>query len=165
MMLPIDSNQSYPLTKVRSVRPADELAVQLLRRGERLRIRARGASMLPFVWDGDVAQVTPTASARIAVGDVVCYETPGRLFLHRVIRRDGDRLVTKGDALSSTEVVDRTQVLGKVVSVERRGRITRLDSHAARWRNRAIVHVSPAFPHLLPLALRLRRVVRAALHG
>ena len=147
------------------MRPADELAVQLLRRGEGLRIRARGASMLPFVWDGDIAQVTPTASARIAIGDVVCYETPGRLFLHRVIRRDGDRFVTKGDALSSTEVIDRMQVLGKVVSVERRGSITRLDSHAARWRNRAILRVSPLIPRLLPLALRLRRVLRAALYG
>ena len=29
MMLPVDSNESCPLTKVRSVRPADELAVQV----------------------------------------------------------------------------------------------------------------------------------------
>jgi len=121
--------------------------------------------MLPFVWDGDIAQVTPTASARIAIGDVVCYETPGRLFLHRVIRRDGDRFVTKGDALSSTEVIDRMQVLGNFVSFERRGGITRLDGHATRWPNRSVPRVSPLIPRLLPLALRLRRVLRAALYG
>jgi signal peptidase I len=146
--------------------PAEELAAQVLRRGEPLRIKARGGSMLPFIWDGDVALVTPAAPASIAIGDVVCYEsTPGRLFLHRIIRRDGDRFVTKGDALSATEVIEGTQLLGKMVAFERRGRINRLDTRAARWWNRAVVCVSPVVPRLLALTLRLRRVLRAALHG
>ena len=148
------------------VHPAEELAAQVLRQGQSLRIKARGGSMLPFIWDGDVALVTPTAPASIAIGDIVCYETtPGRLFLHRIVRRDGDRFVTKGDALSSTEVIERTQLLGKVVAFERHGRVNRLDTRAARWWNRAVVCVSHVVPRLLPLALRLRRALRAALHG
>src|SRR5712664_4034589 len=98
--------------------PVDELAVELLRRGGPLRIKARGASMLPFVRDGDIVFVTPTAKG-IDIGDIVCYETaPGRLCLHRLIRRDGDRFVAKGDALSFTEVIEPTQLLGKVVAFE-----------------------------------------------
>jgi len=153
-------------TKVTTVYPAEELAAQVLRRGQHLRIKARGGSMLPFIWDGDVVLVTPTAPTSIVIGDVVCYETaPGRLFLHRIIRRDGDRFVTKGDALSSAEVIEPTELLGKVVGIERRGGISRLDTRAGRWRNRAAVCVSHVVPRLLPLALRLRRGLRAALHG
>ncbi len=148
------------------MRQVADLAAHLLRRGGRLRIKARGGSMTPFLWDGDVALVTPTAGREVGVGDVICYEAPsGRLFLHRVIARDRDRFVAKGDALASTDVVERAQLLGKVVAVERHGRVRRLDTRAARWRNRAIASISPLLPRLLPLAVRLRRVWRAVFRG
>ena len=148
------------------MRPVDDLGAQLLRRGERLRIKARGGSMVPFLWDGDVAVVTPTAASEVDVGDVVCYEMPpGRLYLHRVIARDRDRVVAKGDALPFTEVVERAQLLGTVVAIERHGRVRRLDTPTARWRNRAIAFLSPALPRALALAGRLRRLWRAALRG
>ena len=147
-------------------RPVDELAAHLLRRGSPLRIKARGGSMTPFLRDGDVALVTPTARREVGVGDVICYEAPpGTLFLHRVIAREGDRFVTKGDALAFIEVVERAQLLGTVVAIERCGKMKRLDTRAARWRNRAIASLSPLSPRILPLALRLRRVWRAAFHG
>lgn len=145
--------------------PADELAVHLLRRGRPLRIKARGASMVPFLWDSDVAIVTPTEEREIRVGDVLCYEAAGRIFLHRLIERDGIRFLAKGDALACVDVIDRAQVLGKVVAVERHGRIRRLDTRAARWRSRVIVSLSPFLPRLLSLALRLRRLWRAASRG
>jgi len=152
--------------KVTSMRPAEELAAEALRRGERLRIKARGGSMLPFFRDGDVALVTPTAESGIGVGDIVCYERPpGRLFLHRVIACESDRFVAKGDALTFTDVIDRRHLLGKVVALERRGRLERLDSRAARWRNRTIVSLSHVIPRLVPLAIGLRRIVRAVLRG
>ncbi len=145
--------------------PVDELAVELLRRGGALRIKARGASMLPFVRDGDIVFVTPTVRG-IDIGDIVCYEPAvGRLFLHRVIRRDGLRVVTKGDALSFTEVIDPRQVLGTAIAIERRGRIKRLDSRGARWRNRVIASLSHLVPPLVSVALPVRRALRAALHG
>jgi hypothetical protein len=163
-MLPID-RATQSLTKVPTVPPAEELATQVLRGGEPLRIKARGSSMLPFVRDGDVALVTPIVPASIAIGDIVCYETtPGRLLLHRVIRRDGERFAMKGDALHYTEVVERTQLLGKVVGLERRGRLKRLDTRAARWGNRAVASVTHVLPRFLALALTLRRVVRALRH-
>ncbi len=152
--------------KVRTVRPADELAAEVLRRGAPLWIKARGASMLPFVWDGDVVLVTPTSWTAIGVGDVVCYETPpGRLFLHRVIERTDGRFIAKGDALVSTDVIDRTQLLGKVSAIERHGRITRLDGRRARWRNRMIVSAGRLSPVFVAAAFGLRRAVRAALRG
>src|SRR5207249_10367550 len=104
-------------------RPVDELALQVLRRDGHLRIMARGSSMMPFIRDGDVVGITTTESTEVGVGDVVCYEKPpGRLFLHRVIGRNGDGFVAKGDALAFTELVERAHVLGKVTTVERHGR-------------------------------------------
>jgi len=148
------------------MRSVDDLAAQLLRRGKRLRIKARGGSMVPFLRDGDVALVTPTAGSEVGVGDVVCYEMPpGRLFLHRVIARDRDRVVAKGDALPFTEVVERAQLLGTVVAIERHGRVRRLDTRTAHWRNRAIASLSPALPRALALAGRLRRLWRVAFRG
>ena len=120
--------------------------------------------MIPFLCDGDLVLVSPAGNSEIRVGDVICYETsPGRLFLHRVIERDRERFVTKGYALEFTDLISPEQVLGKVVAIERRGRIRRLDT--ARWRNRAIAFLSPLLPPLLPLAIRVRRVWRAALCG
>lgn len=148
------------------MRPVEDLAAQLLRRGGPLRIKARGGSMLPFLWDGDIALVTPAGTADVAVGDVICYETPpGRLFLHRLVERTRDRFVAKGDALTFPDVIDRRQLLGKVIAIERRGRIKRLDTRAAGCRNRAIASLSPFLPPLLPLAIGLRRVWRAAFRG
>jgi signal peptidase I len=147
---------------------ADELAVQLLRRGAPLRVKARGASMLPFLYDGDVALVVPADGTEIGLGDVVCYETsPGRFFMHRVIERTRDRFVAKGDALAFTDLIGPEQVVGKVVAVERRGRIKRFDTRIGRWRNRAIARVSSLVPFTVAVAIAIpvRRILRAALRG
>ena len=126
-----------------------------------MRIKARGGSMIPFIWDGDVVLVSPAGAAEIRVGDVICYEpAPGRLLLHRVVRRSNGQLVAKGDALPFTERVPQEQVLGKAVAIERGGRLRRLD--ATRWRNRAIALLSPFLSGLLPLAVRMSRLWRAA---
>jgi hypothetical protein len=119
--------------------------------------------MLSFVQDGDLVLVSPAEGSEVRVGDVICYrESPGRLLLHRMIRRDGERLVTKGDALAVSELIFPGQLLGKVVAIERRGRVRRLDTGVARWRNRMIVLLSPLLPGLLPPAIWLRRLWRAA---
>lgn len=120
--------------------------------------------MIPFLLDGDLVQVVPTEGRDIRVGDVICYETsPERLFLHRVIGRDGERFVAKGDALAFSEIVAPRQVLGKAVVIERHGRTRRLDSKPAQWANRTMVFASPFIPGLLPLALSVRRTWKAAL--
>lgn len=143
-----------------------DLAAVVLRAGSALRIKTRGGSMLPFLRDGDVAVVVPTPAERIAPGDVICYESPpGRLFLHRVIRREMARFITKGDALRVPETVDAAAVLGTVVAVERDGRVTRWDDASARRWNRAIVVLSRVLPLVLSIALPVRRVLRRARRG
>ena len=79
----------------------DVLAAESLRRGNTLRLRARGGSMLPFLVDGDIVVVRPAAAAEVRIGDVICYEPlSGGLCLHRVIGRKERGFVTRGDALA-----------------------------------------------------------------
>jgi hypothetical protein len=136
--------------------------VQSLRRGNALRLRARGGSMLPFLRDGDLLRVEPAAVAGLGIGDVICYEPPaGGLCLHRVVAREKRGFVTRGDALAYVETVPDAAVLGVVTAVERRGRVRRLRTPAARWRGRLIARTAPAVARLLPLARSLRRALRA----
>lgn len=149
-----------------ALRAVDELAIEALRRHGRLSIKARGGSMTPFIRDGDIVVITNSRQMKVAVGDVVCYEThPGRLLLHRVVAHDRERWRVKGDALGFTEVVEGAQLLGKVIVVERHGKVTRFDTSRARWRNRAIASLSPAIPALLSVALACRRLWRAVVRG
>ena len=146
--------------------PGADLAAVVLRAGNSLRIKTHGGSMLPFLRDGDVAVVIPTPAESIGRGDVICYESPpGRLFVHRVIRRERAGFITKGDALRVPETVDVSAVLGTVGAVERDGRVIRWDTPSARRWNRAIAVVSRVLPAIMAVALPLRRVVRRACHG
>jgi hypothetical protein len=164
MMLP--DLQQPEIGHETEVRPADELAAELLRAGQPLRIKARGGSMLPFVRGGDVVIVAPTPPSAVSVGDVICYESPpGRLFLHRMIRRQGDRFLTKGDALRFSESIDAPAVLGTVVAIERDGRVAGWDSGPARCRNRAVAFMTRLIPPMLAIALPVRRLLRAACRG
>ena len=122
--------------------------------------------MLPFLRDGDVALVLPAARTEVGVGDVICYEaSPGRLFVHRVIERARDRFLAKGDALACVDVIGPPQLLGKVVAIERHGRLRRLDSRIAHWRNRVVASLSRRLPLLFALAVDVGRSARAALRG
>lgn len=61
-------------------------------------VTVRGTSMSPGIVAGDLVVVRH--DARYDVGDVVAHRAGpgGTLVLHRVVRRDGDRLVLRGDA-------------------------------------------------------------------
>lgn len=146
--------------------PGETLAVESLRRGNPLRVRARGGSMLPFLLDGDVVVVRPAAAAEIRIGDVICYEPPsGGLCLHRVIGREERGFVTRGDALAYAEIVPDAALLGLVAARERGGRRIALDTPGARRRGRVVVAVAPVLARLLPLARGLHRAGLAALRG
>lgn len=110
-----------------------ELSAELLRAGKAIRFQARGASMSPLVRDGDVLLVQPVDARAIRVGDVVlCVSEPGRVVVHRVVRRvsgaDGDQFTVQGDAVSGPDgLIRQTQVYGRVATIERDGRCILMD--------------------------------------
>jgi hypothetical protein len=104
----------------------------LLAEGVSVRFRARGRSMLPAVRDQECVTVAPIQAASVALGDVVLCSTRRGPLAHRVteIGRGADgarRFALRGDAsLENDAPVTESQVRGRVVSVERDGRVVSL---------------------------------------
>jgi len=101
-----------------------ELAVEVLREFGELRFVARGASMIPSIFPGDVLLVRREPSRAAEAGDVVLSRREGRLYAHRVRRtasENGQRIIiTRGDALREDDPqVDESAVLGCVEAVVR----------------------------------------------
>jgi hypothetical protein len=69
-----------------------------LLRGRPLRLEGEGTSMWPVVREGEVVEVLPLAGGGVREGDVVLAEGSAGLYLHRVLRLQGDRVLLKGDA-------------------------------------------------------------------
>jgi hypothetical protein len=104
------------------------LARDVLGQGAGLRFRAHGGSMRPFVRDGDTLTVAPMASLPDdpRTGDVFAFERAGRVVAHRVIRAGEAGFLFKGDCLAQPDGwFPRAALLGRVVRVERAGRLVR----------------------------------------
>jgi signal peptidase I len=105
------------------------LAAQVLRTAGTLRLAARGYSMLPTLWPGDVLAIEAQSFDRVQVGDVVLFAREERFYIHRILRKDktavGNRLITRGDSMPEADVpVLPEELLGKVVATEfRAGRV------------------------------------------
>lgn len=115
-----------------------ELSAALLGAGKAVRFRARGSSMWPLVRDGDVLLVRPVDARSIQVGDVVlCSSEPGRVVVHRVMRKLGGRagycFVVQGDQIARPDgLIPEGQVYGRAVTIEREGMQVAMDDPAMR---------------------------------
>lgn len=110
-----------------------EVLRPMLREGKSVRIRIKGMSMYPMLRDGrDVAVIRRTDIP--ALGEVVLAEVQkGRYVLHRIIGKEGDRLILMGDGnLIASEECMLRDVMGKVVMIMRNGR--EVDPEKRIWR-------------------------------
>ncbi|MES2937493.1 MAG: S24/S26 family peptidase [Pseudomonadota bacterium] len=99
-----------------------ELAAQVLRQRGRLPLRVNGTSMLPSVLPGDVVFVRHGGADAARCGDLVLFQREQRLYVHRVIGRQGADLVTQGDANPRPDdQVQASEFLGTVVRQWRGG--------------------------------------------
>ena len=104
-----------------------DLAAEVLRRFGEVRFVARGSSMIPSIYPGDVLTVRSQVIAEARHGHIVLALREGRFWAHRLIRkwRQGNRFVlaTRGDALPDEDPsLDESQVLGRVTSIVRYGK-------------------------------------------
>lgn len=98
--------------------------------GRQHAIAVHGHSMWPTIRDGDRIWIA-FGAADIEPGDVIVYRTGSRRIVHRVLAlwgRPGQRqLITQGDHSSRRDPsLEESQIVGRVVSVERSGRNRRL---------------------------------------
>lgn len=74
------------------------LLLEHISEGDSVRVTATGRSMMPtFRPDRDVLVLSPVTADELCVGDVVFFNRGGSVCVHRIIRRDGDKLVIRGD--------------------------------------------------------------------
>lgn len=99
-----------------------EMAAKLLRGGGTLQFRALGSSMIPSLWPGDILKIRPVEIADVAAGEIVLFSRNSLLVTHRVVRKCGSALITRGDSLPFTDPPEGAELLGRVVGLIRDGR-------------------------------------------
>jgi len=103
-----------------------DLIREALERFGEARLRVTGSSMLPSIRPGDMVTIERRTLNEVRRGDVALFTHDGRLFAHRVISREGTRLVTQGDSIPSADApVSAADLLGVVVGVSRNGQAVR----------------------------------------
>jgi signal peptidase I len=122
------------------------LAGDVVRTFGEIRLRVFGTSMVPSILPGDLISVQRAALAEISSGEIVMYSRKGRLFVHRAVRFVGSPepslLITRGDRLRDNDPpVSPTELLGKVISVQRGNSAeTPTAPRLSGWK-RMIVHI------------------------
>jgi signal peptidase I len=102
------------------------LAVEVLKSWGELRLQAKGISMLPTLWPGDLVTVQSRSSGQVQAGDIVLYIREGRFFVHRMVSKFGRSsepfVITRGDCTPEEDPpVAETELLGTVTQIRRRG--------------------------------------------
>lgn len=108
-----------------------------LGQGRSVIIPLKGVSMRPFVENlRDKALLVAVPPETLRVGDAVLAEiAPDRYVLHRIIRREGDRLTLMGDGnVRGTECCRAVDVVGRVEAFYRKGRQKPDLTSGLKWR-------------------------------
>ena len=99
------------------------------------RFQARGRSMVPVIQDGEVLQVRRANATELKVGDIVLFRENTKFKAHRIISKQKDHFVTRGDAGRDADAAIRKgQIVGKITAKEcaQDGATIRLDNLSAR---------------------------------
>ena len=127
--------------------------------------------MYPFIRDGEVILVKPVKICEVRIGDIIFYCTSqARMVAHRVIKtckKNGEMgLMTKGDFTPGFDpLVHSNNVLGKVVAVERKGKIIRLDKGLALLTSVFLAKISPFTLWAYPILRKAKHGLRWILSG
>lgn len=132
-----------------------EVAI-LLSEGNRVTIRAKGNSMLPFIVGGRDSVVLQQKD-HYRVGDIVLAEiSPNVFVLHRIIKIDKEQIILMGDGnLRETEVCRVENIHGHVVSILHKGKQVDCNSWKERGKARVWRAVLPIRRYLLAIYRRI----------
>ncbi len=120
------------------------------RRENLLFFQASGWSMWPFLKGKDKLVVKKTDPDALKIGDLVLYGTAKQLICHRLVKKtktnDQYILYARGDASwGRPEPIKQEELLGKVVGVVKKHKITYIDGKKQRLINRIILFSLPIF--------------------
>lgn len=123
------------------------LCQEVLEKGDTFQFRALGGSMFPFIRSGDLLTTQAVDPTDLSIGEVLLYQREGRFFVHRLIKKkiiNGTHLfISHGDHLPfSDPPIPSSQILGKVICIERSGRLIHLDTPFQRMWGRFLASIS-----------------------
>jgi signal peptidase I len=119
------------------------LCQEVLGKGSTLRFRALGGSMFPFIRPGDIITAKSIPPDDLTVGQVLFYYKDGNFFVHRLKERISNSLIkTRGDNLRFNDnFITPSEVLGKIVMIERKGKRIDMESGLMRLVNWTIARI------------------------
>ncbi len=131
-----------------------------LERGQSIRLTATGGSMIPFIKDGDVCELSPPI--KLALGDIVLAKShSGKFCLHRIVKIAGGHFFLRGDSQDSFDgPFAREDILGRVTMSYRKGKTRALDRGIWRFAGLIWLGTAPSGMGLLRLAIWTRRLTR-----
>lgn len=93
--------------------------------------------MHPTIKDGEMITVEPVTPGDVKRGDILLYEFKKSVIAHRVMRVERKaaqlRFILRGDSSQTCDApVEASEILGRVISVERKGRAVSLVSKRAK---------------------------------
>ncbi len=108
------------------------MLARLLKEGKPIRFFAQGRSMWPWIKAGDLVRIVPI-DGPLRRGDVVLIErSPGDVLLHRLMEHQEGQLRLQGDHRNQDDGwFDRSQAIGKLAAIERKGRAIRISRFRA----------------------------------
>lgn len=88
-------------------------------------VRINGKSMMPLLDDGDIGIVL--SKSHYNIGDIVIYKysqgyDEEATISHRIVYKDENLYYCKGDNSLNLEIITRPEIIGMIVSVERKGK-------------------------------------------
>ncbi len=115
---PTQSNQSQ-------AEILDSLFVEALSQGQSLWFRVVSGSMRPLLQIGDAIHITPIAPHDLHVGDIAAFQAPEGLVVHRITRifPSTARFIEMGDVLLRASEISEACVVGRVMAIQRGGRL------------------------------------------
>ena len=128
--------------------------------GRSVQFRLKGVSMFPLIRDGkDVVVLHPCAAEDLSPMDVILFKYKGNYLLHRIIKKEGNRLYIQGDgSFVAKEECNTEDVVGKVYAIVRRhNKVIYVDSWKWKipsflWRKIGLLR-----PYLLYILRRLNK--------
>ncbi len=108
----------------------DELITAHLSGQEILRLKVTSNSMVPVIRCGDHVILKPASIKSLHPGDILVTRTEEGYLTHRLVKIATRGVLTKGDRNNQVDAfVDMRNIVGLVESIERGGRLHRLDSY------------------------------------
>lgn len=109
--------------------------IYMLSFGRKVKLRAKGWSMLPLIWsDRDCLVLAPLSSESYQIGRIVFVQLGDRRYVvHRIVAIKEDRFTLRGDGNPyQYEYCHRDQIRAELTGIERAGK--RLDTNSLFWR-------------------------------